>query len=872
MKLMAIDGNSLVNRAFYGVKPLTAGDGTPTNAVYGFLNTFFKLREDLSPDAVCVCFDLKAKTFRHLEYEGYKAQRKPMPEELAAQIPLVKEALDLLGVPRMEKEGFEADDLLGTLARLCREGGGQCTIVTGDRDSLQFVAPGARVALVTTKMGQPVTTLYDEQKFAEDYAGLSPARIVDLKSLMGDSSDNIPGVRGIGEKGALALISRFGSLENLYAHLDDPDISSGSRKKLEEGRDMAFLSYKLALGVTDAPVDHAPAELVLKPVDEPGLYRLLSRLELRTIIKRLALTPPAEQSERAAFTFAGYTRLTDPDAVPPGTPEAVQVSADLSCCAFTIAGKTYAAAEDDLGEAGMCILLKSLVCDRPAVLHDGKPLLLKLLERRLEPKVPAFDTALADYLLDPSRGDYSIIASAARHLSCDLPPAVYDSADARTLLGLSGEALNTLAFHCACIAALRPLLEVRLREEGVLPHLTETELPLSLALARMQQTGMAVDRARLLEFGKLVSARLSQLEADIYRLAGREFTIGSPKQLGQVLFEELSLPSGRKTKTGYSTDADTLDKLKSAHEIVPAVLEWRKWSKLSGTYVEGLSKVIGPDGRIHSTFNQMVTATGRLSSTDPNLQNIPVRREDGSEIRRCFVPAPGWVLLDADYSQIELRVLASMANDAAMISAFESGEDIHAVTASQVFRVPLSEMTPRLRSRAKAVNFGIVYGISAFSLADDIGVTVREAQEYIDAYLAHYSGVRTFMEETKRKAREQGYVQTLYGRRRYLPELSSRNFNTRSFGERAAMNTPIQGTAADIMKRAMVAVGARLQREGLKARLVLQVHDELILESPPEEKTRAAALLGEEMERAAALRVRLPAEVTEGENWYDAKK
>ena len=874
MKLMVIDGNSLVNRAFYGVKPLTANDGTPTNAVYGFLNMLLKLREDFAPEGLCVCFDLKAKTFRHLEYAGYKAQRKPMPDELAAQMPLVKEMLDLLGVPRMEKEGFEADDLLGTLARLCREDGGRCTIVTGDRDSLQFVAPGSDVALVTTKMGQTLTTIYDEQKFAEDYAGLTPPRMVDLKALMGDSSDNIPGVRGIGPKGALELLVRFGTLDGVYAHLDDPSLTAGTRKKLEEGRDSAYLSYHLAQGVTDAPVDRQPGELTPRPVDEAGLYRLLSRLELRSFIKRLALKPPADQAAEVTFVPPSAVRLkTAEEALRLLTtaPEAVTAAKDLSCCAFTLGDKTYAAAEDELGREGMTALLRALYCDRAAAVHDGKPVLLALLERGLEPRAPAFDTALADYLLDPSRGDYGIEAAAARHLGYAPPPDMYDKEDARTLLGLADEAVAALAVHCACCAALRAPLEEKLRARDCLPLLYDVELPLERELARMQHVGMAVDRTRLLEYGKEVSAHLSALEEQVHALAGQDFNIGSPKQLGKVLFEDLGLRAGKKTKTGWSTDADTLEKLRDAHEIVPAVLEWRKWSKLSGTYVEGLNRVIGPDGRIHSTFNQMVTATGRLSSTDPNLQNIPVRREDGSEIRRCFVPRPGWLLLDADYSQIELRILAALSGDEHMIAAFESGEDFHAVTASQVFNVPLKEVTPRLRSRAKAVNFGIVYGISAFSLSDDIHVSVKEAQEYIDAYLDHYAGIRTYMEEQKRLAKEQGWVATLYGRRRYLPELQSSNFNTRSFGERAAMNAPIQGTAADVIKRAMVAVARRLESEGLRTRLLLQVHDELILEAPPEERDRAAALLGQEMERAADLRVRLPAEVTWGDNWYAAK-
>ncbi|MBR6555067.1 MAG: DNA polymerase I [Clostridia bacterium] len=878
MKLMAIDGNSLVNRAFYGVRPLTASDGTPTNALYGFLNMLLKLKEDLQPDEICVCFDLRAKTFRHLAYDGYKAQRKPMPEELAAQMPLVKQALDLLGIARLEQEGFEADDLLGTLARRCREQGDACTIVTGDRDSLQYIDQGAQVALVITRMGSTSTEIFDEEVFRAHYQGLAPGRIVDLKAIMGDTSDNIPGVKGIGEKGAMELLLRFGTLENIYANLESPDIRPAVKKKLEESRDMAFLSYKLAMGVTDAPLAKAPGQLAPAPMDRDELYRFLSRVELRALIKRLELTPPAEAGADAftvelppvrELTAAQAEDLAE--APPKGA--AVCLMTDLTALAVTANGETLLVQEETVGAARWEKLLTALLCgDAAPVLHHAKPVMRALMERDMTPALPGFDTALAAYLLDPSKGGSSLEELCARFLGFEAQPAVYAAEDARTLLGIAPEALEALAQHSGLLAQLYPLLKNKLEAQGMTTLLQEMELPLSRVLAEMEQAGMAVDGARLEEFSRDLARRLQEAEAEVYTLAGQQFNIGSPKQLGVVLFEELGLRAGKKTKTGYSTDADTLEKLREAHPIIPAVLEWRKLSKLKSTYADGLARFIGPDGRIHSTLQQTVTATGRLSSTEPNLQNLPIRREDGSEIRRCFVTRPDWVLVDADYSQIELRILAHIADDAAMQAAFRDGEDVHAVTASQVFRVPLGEVTSQMRSRAKAVNFGIVYGISAFSLADDIHVPQKEAQSYIDAYLAHYEGVRTYMERIKEEAREQGYVTTLFGRRRYLPELKSSNFNTRSFGERVALNTPIQGTAADVIKLAMVRVRDRLLAEGLQARLVMQIHDELLIEAPAQEVQQVCALLQQEMEAAASLSVKLEAAVSTGENWYDAKK
>ena len=876
MHLMVIDGNSLVNRAFYGVRPLTAADGTPTNAVYGFLNMLFKLREDFSPDEICVCFDLKAKTFRHKAYEGYKAQRKPMPEELAAQMPLVKAALDGLGIRRMEVEGFEADDLLGTLSHLCSLQGGNTTIVTGDRDSLQYVTGTSRVALVTTRMGQTTTELYDEQKFAEKYCGLTPEKIVDLKAIMGDSSDNIPGVKGIGEKGALDLICRFGSLQGVYDHLETGDMTPSVRKKLTESRDMAFLSFDLAKGVLDAPVTAKPGELAPYEGDPAALYALLTRLELRTVIKRLGLTPPADaptETAELAFKPAKHLQNTaEIDKILPLLPgKALLISKDRTLCAAVLSdGTPVTLCADQAGEGALEAFLQAALA-KPAVMHGSKTLLTQLYKEGKAPAAPAFDTKLGAYLLDVNRGGYDLISAARQTLGFDAMPAVYDAEDARNLLGVSDEAMAALSQHVQLIAAMKEAQETALEKEGMTALYREMELPLLPVLARMQAEGICADKQRLLDFGVELESKMKELEDRVYQLAGKRFNIGSPKQLSVVLFEELGLKGGKKTRTGWSTDAETLEKLKDQHELIPAVLDWRKVSKLKSTYVEGLTKTIEADGRIRSTFHQTVTATGRLSSADPNLQNLPVRREDGSEIRRCFTARPGWVLVDADYSQIELRVLAHVADDRAMQEAFASGEDFHAVTASQVFHVPLGEVTPKLRSAAKAVNFGIVYGISAWSLADDIKVSNAEAQGFIDAYLARYTGVKQYMDSVKADAEKNGFVTTIYGRKRAIPELKASNFNLRSFGQRAAMNTPIQGAAADIIKLAMIRVDNRLRREGLQARLILQVHDELIVEAPETEREIVALLLKEEMEAAASLKVRLLADVNWGYNWYDAK-
>jgi len=872
MKLMAIDGNSLINRAFYGVRPLSNKDGVPTNALYGFLNMYYKLLSDLQPDGVCVCFDLKAKTFRHKMYDGYKAQRKPMPEDLAVQIPLLKECLDLMGVPRMEMEGFEADDLLGTLARICREDGDGCTIVTGDRDSLQFIAEGADVALVTTRMGQTTTDIFNAEKFAEAYQGLTADRIVDLKAIMGDKSDNIPGIPGIGEKGAMDLLVRFGSLQGIYDNLETGTFTPSVRKKLTEGRELAFLSYELAKGITDVPVERCPQDLRLGEGDKGGLYDFLDRMELRSIIKRLGLTPGAQVTEQSAFEAQDYETVADADVLRKLLAGEVvcAFSADMDAAAFVTGGKTYLSGSAHVGSTAWQDVLTALLTGGRYIVHDAKPIALTLYKQDKTPAVPVFDTAIAAYLMAPTSSDFSLENCAMTAL--DVVLAENEAEGGQMTLGLDDTAdLKLLSRKAQVTAALYAHYKAQLEAEGMLELMETIELPLIRILAEMQHLGMELDTARLQQFGDGLTADIDRLEAQIYEAAGETFNIGSPKQLGVVLFEKLGLPAKKKTKTGYSTDADTLEKLRESHEIIGLILEYRKLTKLKSTYVEGLLKTVGHDGRVHSSFNQMVTATGRLSSTDPNMQNIPVREAIGAEIRKCFVPKDGHIFIDADYSQIELRVLAHIAQDERMRAAFNSGEDIHTVTASQVFGVPVAEVTSQMRSRAKAVNFGIVYGISAFSLSEDIGVFPKQAQQYMDAYLEKYHGVREYMEKIKEQARADGFVATSFGRKRWIPELKAANFNIRAFGERVALNTPIQGTAADIIKLAMIRVWDGLRAAGLRARLILQVHDELILECPLEEREAASAILVREMEQAVELSVRMRADANCGETWHDAK-
>ena len=877
MKIMVIDGNSILNRAFYGVRQLSNHEGLPTNGIYGFLSTLFKLQDDEKPDRTIVCFDVREKTFRHLKFDTYKATRKGMPDELAAQLPVLKEVLDAMGLVRVELPGYEADDLLGTISRLADENGDSCVVVTGDKDSLQLIGGGTTVRLVSTRMGQTVYETYDVAKFREKY-GFNPVRLIDLKALMGDSSDNIPGVPGVGEKTAMQLLHDFGSLDGVYANIEDEKIKKGAREKLKTGEQSAKDSYWLATIDRAVPLELDVGNLPEEFMDEQALYGLLTRLEFKNFIKRLGLSadsvppklPPvtAQLIDTPAEAFALLDALTAADdvfALLPDTLGAVcLLDADTANVLF---GDDFSAEDWD------ALLARLFDGSLHLILHDAKPVAAALLEKGIEPNGIAFDTCLAAYVLDPTQSGYDLPRAALAYLSMELP--ALDLADPAALSPLGGreQTLQAAAQHLGAVRGIYAEAAPKLEEWGMHKLYFEIELPLMRVLAEMETLGCAVAPDQLRAFGEALDVRITALVAQIYEDAGGEFNINSPKQLGELLFEKLGLPAQKKTKTGYSTNVDVLEKIAGFHPIVPRILEYRTLSKLKSTYVDGLLKVISPkDGRIHSHFQQTVTATGRLSSTEPNLQNIPVRTDLGRELRRMFVaPDDDHVLIDADYSQIELRVLAHISQDAHMIAAFREGQDIHTATAAKVYHVPIEDVTSRMRSSCKAVNFGIVYGISDFSLAQDIGVSRKEAGEFIRTYLATYPGVAKYMDDIKRKAKEMGYVETLFGRRRELPELQSKNFNIRSFGERVAMNTPIQGTAADIIKIAMVRVRDRLLRENLQSRLILQVHDELILEAPKEEQDYAMQLLTEEMEGAFPMDAPLVAEAKAGHSWYDTK-
>ena len=849
MKLMILDGNSIINRAFYGIRMLNAPDGTPTNAVYGFLSTFRRVFDLAQPQAVCVAFDVHAPTFRHEQYALYKAQRKPMPEELAVQMPLLKQTLDYMGVRRLELAGWEADDLLGTVARRCEAAGWTCDVVTGDKDSLQLITDSTHVFNVKTRMGQTDTIEYTPERFREEY-GFDPIRMIDLKALMGDSSDNIPGVPGIGEKTAKDLLVRFGTVADIYRDLDALDIKPGVRKKLTEGRESAQLSFDLATIRTDAPIDFALESAIWDHDYQPELYDWFRRLNFTSLSEKWGLQPAdgagAPSSALPAVDVTNQDALHTLEQAVTAAPYVAVLAPDGLDTLTLCDGKAcYALSWAQLGD-DYNAFLRLLFSDRVRKAgHNIKDLMRALLDEGLPTDGFVFDTALAAYLLDATAGSYDLPRLAQTYLGEELP-------DVQT------------------VWALQPVLHEKMDAQAMLPLYTDVELPLCPVLARMEQAGFLVDRKALYDFGERLTSSIEQLQQSIWALAGEPFNIQSPKQLGSVLFERLMLPAGKKTKTGWSTNAAVLDKLRGKHPIVEQILDYRTLAKLKSTYADGLLKEISADGRIHTNFQMTVTATGRLSSTEPNLQNIPVRRELGAQIRRMFVASPGKVLVDADYSQIELRLLAHIANDETMIAAFRSGEDIHAVTASQVFGVPLAEVTPLQRSHAKAVNFGIVYGISAFSLAQDIGVFQSEAKAYMDSYFAKYHGVRAYMTRVVEQAKADGYVTTLFGRRRDLPELKSSNFNLRSFGERVALNMPIQGTAADIIKAAMVRVDARMRAEHLQARLLLQVHDELIVECPAEEAETVRGILIEEMEHVVDYRVPLLVDAKIGASWAEA--
>ncbi len=842
MKLLILDGNSVINRAYFGVRPLTTRDGLYTHAIYGFLNILERMEKEEQPEAIAVAFDLHGPTFRHLEYEGYKANRHGMPEELAQQMPIMKDVLRAMNIPIYECQGWEADDVIGTAARICSQQGWECVIVTGDRDSLQLIDENVHVKLVISKPGQTTATLYTEEVFREEY-GFEPKKLIDLKALMGDSSDNIPGVGGVGPKTAKDLLAKFGSLDGVYAHLDDPSIRPKLREKLEKDREQAYLSYDLATIRPEAPVEFAPRDAIVQPYNRPELYKLFQKLEFVRLIDKYGLRGAAEEAPKQETAVKALPRV---DTLP----------ADVTACAL------YLAEDGSLGiawEDGVCaftpmeLAMQGLsLADKTLILHDSKSTFHRLDGLGIGKGQCVFDTALAAYDLNPSQSDYPVSKLATNYLGTSVE---------------DGDAV-------ACAEALwqlRPVLTGELEKNGMAALYRDMELPLCDVLYRMEQRGIRIDRNQLEQFGDMLTQRIADCEKVIFSYSDGTFNINSPKQLGEVLFDKLGLPPSKKTQKGYSTNAEVLEKLKDKHPIIPAIMDYRMLTKLKSTYADGLLKEIGEDGRVHTTFQNLVTATGRLSSTEPNLQNIPVRTDLGAEIRKMFVPEPGCVLVDADYSQIELRVLAHIADDQAMQKAFCDRVDIHTATASQVFGIPVEEVTPLQRRHAKAVNFGIVYGISEFSLAEDIGVSRYEAREYIDNYLANYSGVRAYMKQVVADARESGFTRTLYGRRRYVPELKSSNFNVRSAAERVTLNTPIQGTAADIIKLAMIRVENALAESFPQAKLLLQVHDELIVECPEEQAEAVAKLVSREMEGVAQLKVPLTAEAHFGKSWYEAK-
>ena len=843
MKLLILDGNSVINRAYFGVRPLTTRDGLYTHAIYGFLNILERMEKEEQPDAVCVAFDLHGPTFRHEKYDGYKATRHAMPEELAQQMPVMKQVLTAMNIPIYECQGWEADDVIGTVGRICGENDWDCVIVTGDRDSLQLIDDHVSVKLVISKPGQTTATLYDTAKFREEY-GFDPGKMVDLKSLMGDSSDNIPGVAGVGPKTATDLLLKFGDLDGVYNNLSDPSIRPKLREKLETSKDNAYLSYDLATIRTNAPIVFTPRDAVIQPYNKIELYQLFVRLEFVRLIERYGLRSAELELPKPEMHFERLPVVSQlPD----------------TCDKYAL----YIAPDGSVGIAwqeGVCAVTPMEVqyldglLSQPgnAITHDLKTTLHRLDQMGSPHGKFVFDTALAAYDLNPSQSDYPVSKLATNFLGMSV-----DDGD-----------------PAACAEALwhlRDVLETELANNGMKDLYYEIELPLCSVLYRMEKEGVAIDREQLEQFGTMLSQRIADCESAIYSYSDKPFNINSTKQLGELLFEKLGLPPVKKTKSGYSTNADVLEKLKSKHPIIPAIMDYRMLTKLKTTYADGLIKVIDSDGRIRTTFQNLVTATGRLSSTEPNLQNIPVRTDLGAEIRKMFIPKPGCVLVDADYSQIELRVLAHIADDTTMQQAFTSGMDIHTVTAAQVFGVEPENVTALQRRNAKAVNFGIVYGISEFSLADDIGVSRYEARAYIDSYLAKYHGVRAYMKQVVSNARDKGYTQTMFGRRRYIPELTSSNYNIRQGAERIALNTPIQGTAADLIKLAMIRVDTALSQHYPQAKLLLQVHDELIVECPGDIAEDVAKLVSEQMQQVAQLNVPLLAEAKLGKSWFEAK-
>ncbi len=852
MKLLVLDGNSIVNRAFYGVKLLATYSGTPTNAITGFFNILLKLQNDHNPDEVAIAFDLKAPTFRHKMYSDYKAHRKGMPEELAAQMPILKELLQHLGYTCVSCEGYEADDILGTLAACCKQRGDTCLLSTGDRDSLQLIGDGTYVVLAGGSAAKGSATLTGEAEVFEKY-GVTPGQLIDVKGLMGDASDNIPGVAGIGEKTALMLIQNFKTIDGVYENIDDAKIKKGAREKLIAGKESAYKSRELATIVCNAPIVTEVGAYTIKTTAD-GMQKasdIFSSLEMYSMIKKLKLDDVGED-----FFSLGA------DVEPLSTVEPLPLTTlKPSAIAYI-----FFANDDDGNEIAAVVQdaaaykaspnsdeFIALLCDKniEKQCFDAKKCYKIAIENNTCAQNITFDAKLAAYLLNPQATSYTLghlaqIYAIQPKFSCKYSDAA-----------VAEELFAAIAKDCDKAEMSDVLYKI--------------ELPLCEVLADMECAGIQIDAHGIKNFGEELQKSLEQELAIIYDIVGYEFNVNSPKQLAKALYEDMGLPTGKKTKSGYSTNAETLERLQKYSPVIGHILSYRTYQKLNSTYVEGLLRLISSDGRIHTTFNQTETRTGRISSEEPNLQNIPVRTELGSRLRKYFMASSGKTLLDADYSQIELRILANISNDTTMLDAFERGADIHRSTAAKSYGVEESAVTPHMRSCAKAINFGIVYGIGAFSLAKDLNITVKQADSFIKSYFTNFPGIKSYLDKTVEKAKEDGFVRTLYGRKRNLPELKNSNFNVRSLGERMAMNTPIQGTAADIIKLAMVRVYSRFKSENLCAKLILQVHDELIVECPKDEVDIAKAILSDEMRGAASLLVPLVADVNTADTWYDAK-
>ena len=898
-KLVLVDGNSIMNRAFYGImgsRMLTTKDGTYTNAVYGFLAILFKLLEDINPQYLVVAFDLKAPTARHKLYEGYKANRKGMPDELAEQMPIIKEVLRAMNIDIVEMEGYEADDVLGTLSRYGEKQGLEVTILSGDRDTFQLATDNITIRIPHTKGGKTETDEYNREKIIEKY-GLEPKQLIDVKGLQGDSSDNIPGVPGVGEKTALSLIQKYGSIENLYDKLEkgEDDLKGKQKEKIEQNKDLAFLSKTLGTINLEVPITDTLEDFKVEEWDKEKVYDLFKKLNFKRYIERFSLQPGESNNSEQGKDEIENLKIIDKsldeiielvknqkqmifylDTKTDENPEKI-IKEKISSIAI-YDNKNKEAIFYNFSEENEIQALKEILEDKEikkiSINLTKTYILLKQVGITLEGI--SYDISIAAYILNPSNNKLEIENLIDRFLEIDT--SKLESKEETTQINLFDEIPSTEQDKEKCgkysyaISKIKDITEKKLEEINALKLFNEIDMPTVEVLSDMQWNGMYVDEKELEEFGQELKDKLEILTKEIYEMAGEEFNINSTKQLGEILFEKMKLPVIKKTKSGYSTDVDVLEKLKKQDPIIEKILDYRQLMKLNSTYIEGLKPYINPKTkRIHSFFHQTITATGRISSTEPNLQNIPTRFELGKRVRKVFKPEDGKVYLDADYSQIELRVLAHISGDEHMIQAFKEGQDIHKQAASKVFKTPIDEVTKEQRSNAKAVNFGIVYGISDFGLGEQLGISRKLAKQYITEYLEQYAGIKAFMENITEEAKEKGYVETLFHRRRYIPELKSNNYMVRQFGSRAAMNTPIQGTAADIMKIAMIKVYRELKNRKLKSKIVLQVHDEMMLEVLPEEKEEIKVMMKDAMESAAKLDVPLLAEISEASNWYDCK-